>query len=413
MNSDITKTLIGFGQTNKALLELINKCFDEKCFIVDDSFKDTTRDTFGNVFSNKMNEESLLEIISPGIAPSNHFAKASKNLISDLDFLYDAMPKSVWISGTNGKTSTAKMAATLLGLKLGCDFGGNVGAALASMDFRSSLWLLELSSFTLFYTKRAKPLLYVLLEVEPDHLDWHKDFANYLESKLSPIFRMSENEIAILPKTLKKHCEHAICQMHFYENEQDLINTFSLKKAPKNLSWPFSLDAQLALAVEKITKDSQSPEKLELFRLDSCRLEELLHENILYVNDSKATNISAAIAAIKRYGVEIKPEQSLHAIFGGDSKGQDLLPLLKEAKKYEALKLYFLGACKEELVQIARELEMDFKKHEDLKGVMKDIKSSAKPGDIVLLSPACASWDQFANYQERGELFFKLAKGLS
>ncbi|ECO3767485.1 UDP-N-acetylmuramoyl-L-alanine--D-glutamate ligase, partial [Campylobacter jejuni] len=132
-----------------------------------------------------------IEIPSPGFPPKHKLIQEAKNLQSEYDFFYDVMPKSVWISGTNGKTTTTQMATHLLS-HIGAVMGGNVGTPLAELNPYEKLWILETSSFTLHYTHKAKPEIYALLPISPDHLSWHGSFDNYVQDKLSVLKRMNE-----------------------------------------------------------------------------------------------------------------------------------------------------------------------------------------------------------------------------
>ncbi len=135
------------------------------------------------------------------------------------------MPKSVWISGTNGKTTTTQMATHLLS-HIGAVMGGNVGTPLAELNPYAKLWILETSSFTLHYTHKAKPEIYALLPISPDHLSWHGSFDNYVQDKLSVLKRMNECDVAILPKIYANTPTKA--HKISYEDEKDLAVKFGI-----------------------------------------------------------------------------------------------------------------------------------------------------------------------------------------
>ena len=108
------------------------------------------------------------------------------------------MPFSIWISGTNGKTTTTQMLTHLLE-KRGAVSGGNIGTPLADLDTEASIWVLESSSFTLHHTHLASPDIYLLLPITPDHLDWHGTPEQYEADKLKPLLTMKEGELALVP----------------------------------------------------------------------------------------------------------------------------------------------------------------------------------------------------------------------
>ena len=111
------------------------------------------------------------------------------------------MPFSIWISGTNGKTTTTQMLTHILE-KRGAISGGNIGTPLADLSTDAPIWVLESSSFTLHHTRKASPDIYLLLPITPDHLDWHKTAEKYAADKLRPLLTMKEGELALVPKGL-------------------------------------------------------------------------------------------------------------------------------------------------------------------------------------------------------------------
>ena len=193
-----------------------------------------------------------LTVVSPGIPPHNELVKNTKNLISEYDLFANTMPYSIWISGTNGKTTTTQMLQYLLESK-GSVCGGNIGIPLASMDKEAKIWILETSSFTLHYTSKAKPNIYILLPISDDHLSWHGSFKEYEQSKLKPLDNLKEGEIAIIPSKYKYYptLGYKIC----YDNADDLSREFELDIAKVNFNEPFLIDALLGLAITRILFD--------------------------------------------------------------------------------------------------------------------------------------------------------------
>jgi UDP-N-acetylmuramoylalanine--D-glutamate ligase len=128
--------------------------------------------------------------------------KKANNIQSDYDLVYKDMPFSIWISGTNGKTTTTQMCQYLLKDK-GSVCGGNIGTPVTLLDKNAPIWILETSSFTFHYTNIAKPNLYILLPISEDHITWHGSFEEYKKAKLKPLDMMLEGEIAIIPEEFK------------------------------------------------------------------------------------------------------------------------------------------------------------------------------------------------------------------
>ncbi|MGP1485971.1 MAG: UDP-N-acetylmuramoyl-L-alanine--D-glutamate ligase [Campylobacter sp.] len=416
------KSLFGYGGTTRAIAK--NCILDGIWDIYDDKFSEISKDEFGNNLlpvSLFDAQKSDLEIPSPGFAPSHELIKNARNLISEYDYFYKIYgkktPFNIWISGTNGKTTTTKMAQHQL-KRYGSVMGGNVGIALANLDEKAKIWLLETSSFTLHYTKFATPGIYVLLPITPDHLSWHGNFAEYERAKLKPLASMSENSVAILPEIYVKTSTKA--KVISYKNEIDLAKFCGVKIDEISFKTPFLTDALLALAIEKILFDKCDVELLNTFVIEGNKLEEFCDfRGRIWVNDTKATNIDAAIQAIKRY-----ENKFLHLILGGDDKGVDMKPLFEILSTKKA-QIYVVGSNADKLMGLAREFKIPAVKCEFLGVAVKEIDKNFKfegvaktnandknLDEIALLSPAAASLDQFSSYVERGDEFKKAISNL-
>lgn len=392
-------SLFGYGKTTQAIAKnLVDKFgpFD----IYDDHFQEENKDEWGNRLLNpkKFDEKlSELEIPSPGFPPNHTLIKKAKNLQSEYDFFYDAMPKSIWISGTNGKTTTTQMATHLLS-RVGAVMGANVGFPLAELDLNAKIWILETSSFTLHYTHTAKPEIYALLPISADHLSWHGNFENYAKDKLSVLERMNECDIAILPEIYAKTPTKAY--IISYKNEFDLAQKMNINIEKISFKSPFLLDAVMALSIEKILLDTLSYELLNHFVMEKNKLEELQdNQGRLWVNDTKATNENAVMAALKRY-----KDKKIHLIIGGDDKGVDLSTLFDFMKDFD-IELYAIGVSTQKMLDYALKANLKAHKCEFLENAVQEISKVLKNNEVALLSPACASLDQFNSYAQRGEKF--------
>lgn len=390
-------SLFGYGKTTKAFAQRFGNCD-----IYDDHFTNISKDEFGNTLLPPQEFNPLksdLEIPSPGF-PNDHFLiKNAKNLSSEYDFFYDAMPKSVWISGTNGKTTTTQMSYHLL-KHINAQMGANIGIPLATMDANANLWILESSSFSLFYTKLAKPEIYALLPITPDHLSWHKDFKSYENAKLSVLDRMNENDVAILPKKYENYPTSAY--IISYEDEYELAKKMEIDIKQVRFKTPFLLDAIIALSIEKIILDRCSYEFLNEFEIEKNKLEEIYdYQNRLWVNDTKATNIDASLAALKRY-----KDKKIHLILGGDDKGVDLSSLFEFMKTLN-ITIYAIGSNTNKIINLAQNVNLQAYSCEFLHIGVTKIHERLKMDEVALLSPACASLDQFSSYQKRGDEFKK------
>ena len=393
-------TLFGHGKTNKA----IAKRFAGQCHIYDDAFLQKSEDAFGNLLLPPHSFDpctSSVEIPSPGFPPNHPLIQKARNVVSEYDFFKDAMPFSIWISGTNGKTTTTQMCEFLL-QKQGAIAGGNIGTPLAELDAKAPIWILETSSFTFHYTKVTAPDIYLLLPIKPDHLTWHGSMEAYVEAKLSILSRMKEGSVAILPKEYMhtKTLAHVIG----YENEVDLCAHMGIDIEKIGFKTPFLLDAVLASCAQKILLDHVDYDSLNTFKIDHYKIEEFYDkQGRLWVDDSKGTNVDATIEALKRY----KNEEIL-IVLGGDDKGVDLHELFDFMQSLN-IKIFAIGSNTERLASFAEKNGIWLSKCVVIEEAMKQIHAVHTKSSVALLSPAAASLDQFKSYAHRGDRFKELA----
>jgi len=395
-------SLFGYGKTTKALAKEFKNIifYDDKCL---KPFKD--EDGYAIKPSSEFNPNySDLEITSPGISPTNELIKKAKNLISEYDYFSDTKPLKIWISGTNGKTTTTQMMQHIL-KDMGSQAGGNIGTPLAELNQGAKMWILETSSFTMHYTNKALPNIYILLPLSPDHLSWHGDMQKYIESKLKPIYNMQEGEVAIIPEAYKDIKTKAY--LITYKDEIELANYFDIEIQQIKFKGAFLMDALLAMAVDKILFDKIDYKKINSFELDPHRQEELKDvKGRLWVNDTKATNLDATIVAVKRY-----QNSSIHLILGGDDKGVDLNELFIFLKN-KNIKIYTIGSNKNKLCDLSQKYNIDYKKCINLEDAVNKININLDKNSVALLSPAAASLDEFNSYAQRGDMFKEFVRKL-
>lgn len=390
-------TLFGYGITTKAIAKRFGNCT-----IYDDSFSGFAIDkNSGNEFCEVQMfdpDKSKLEITSPGIPPSHTLIKKAKNLISEYDFFATTMPYSIWISGTNGKTTTTAMIEFLL-KKRGAIAGGNIGIPLANLDQKAPIWVLETSSFTLHYTNIAKPNLYILLPISDDHTSWHGSFQEYERAKLKPLKTLQEGEIAIVPKKYQNIKTNGY--LIGYEDTKDLAKKFGIEIEKINFYEPFLLDALLALSVTKILFDEVDYDKINSFTIGEHRVERVKDaKGRIWINDSKATNLDATLAAIKGLG-----NKDIFLILGGDDKGADLKPLFENLPKN--VSIFTIGSNEKKLNNLAKIYNIKSTSCKNLQNAIDTIAKiyQNKDEQIAILSPAAASFDQFKSYADRGRHF--------
>jgi UDP-N-acetylmuramoylalanine--D-glutamate ligase len=396
-------TLFGYGLTTRA----IAKSLGGGCIFYDDKAEKPYADAdLNQIFPSDLFDpkSSELEVTTPSFPPSHPLVKAAKNMISEYDFFAKEMPFSIWISGTNGKTTTTQMLTHLLEKRGGVS-GGNIGTPLAELDPKAPIWVLESSSFTLHHTNIASPNIYLLLPITPDHLDWHGTAEQYEADKLKPLLTMKEGEMALVPKGLNLPETSAFVVE--YDSAKFLAEYFSIDASKIRFKAAFLEDALIALAVTKVLFDEVDYETINTFTLDNHRQEETIDSlGRIWVNDSKATNLDATVQAVKGYA-----DKFIHLILGGNDKGADLTSLF-ELMQEKKLHLYTIGANSEKLASLSKEHNIEFTACETLENAIKTIWKKRNQNDIALLSPAAASFDQFNSYKHRGEEFFRIIKSM-
>ena len=380
--------ILGKGKTAQAIFEKFPnaKLFDD------------------NDFENFDTQSDDITVVSPGIPPHNKMVQNTKNLISEYDLFASDMPLSIWISGTNGKTTTTEMLDFLLSSH-GAQTGGNIGNPLANLDPKASMWILETSSFTLHYTNIAYPNLYILLPISEDHIYWHGSYEAYIEAKLKPLSMMKEGDIAIIPQKFEgsKTDAYKIC----YENSEDLARVFEFDLESVKFLEPFKMDALLALAVYRILFDKNMTEKLNVYKVDEHKIEKFSDKfSRVWIDDSKATNVDAVIWALKNF-----ENKKIYIILGGDDKGADLTPLFEELIKYD-IEIFAIGKNQNRLQEFAGKFNLPIDLCDILENAVNKIHKVHSNNSIAMLSPAAASLDQFSGYKHRGQMFKKFVENL-
>lgn len=396
-------TLFGYGLSTKA----IAKKLGGGCTFFDDNIDKTYRDENNNIIkpSKEFNpNESSLEITTPSLPPKHPLIQSAQNLLSEYDYFFKDMPFNIWISGTNGKTTTTQMLTHLLE-KRGAICGGNIGTPLAQLDQNANIWILETSSFTLHHTNIASPNIYLLLPITPDHLDWHGTAAEYETDKLKPLLEMKEGELALIPKGL--NLPETSAYIVEYDSDNFICDYFDLDSSKLTYKGAFLQDALLSLAITKVLFDEANYDLLNNFTRDAHRQEEFKdNKNRLWVNDSKATNIDAVIQAVKTYS-----DRHIHLILGGDDKGMDLTMLFEGIEAYE-LTLYTIGENSSKLFSLAAKYKISASESKTIENAVIQIDKKHTFNSVALLSPAAASFDQYDSYKHRGERFIELIKNI-
>jgi UDP-N-acetylmuramoylalanine--D-glutamate ligase len=295
--------------------------------------------------------------------------------------LAPAGTKFVGVTGTNGKTTTTELLGAIF-RAAGRDVAvaGNVGTALTSV--RAADWVVcELSSFQLEDVETFACEVAVLLNLEPDHLDRHGSFESYRAAKLR-IFERARAKV--VPRGL------GLDGIEF--SADDVLPAEPLIRGAHNRE-----NAAAATAAARVVgiADEHIAAALRTFPGVPHRLELVAErDGVRYVNDSKATNVAAALTAVAAYA-----DEPVHLILGGSPKGEDFAPLAA-ALGPNVRSVHLIGAEGPRIGTLVAGYA-----DETLERAVAHAAKLAQPGDVILLSPACASYDQFASYEERGETF--------
>jgi UDP-N-acetylmuramoylalanine--D-glutamate ligase len=297
------------------------------------------------------------------------------------------------VTGTNGKTTTT----ALLGEMLGAPVAGNIGRALTELD-DSGRWIVcELSSFQLEDIDEFRPRIAVLLNLEPDHLDRHGTFEAYRDAKLRVFENQGPDDVAIVPRGFGEFPGRGR-RVEF--SAGDPLPAEPRIRGAHNRE---NAAAAVAAAREAGADEERIAEALREFPGVAHRLEEVADVGgIRFVNDSKATNAAAARRAVASF------DEPLHVILGGLGKNERYDELATDLRARGA-RAYLIGAAADDLAAAIEGAE----RCGDLPTAVRAATAAAEPGEVVLLSPACASYDQFRDFEERGEEFRRLVEELS
>lgn len=391
----------GYGKTTRAIAKKLGPCT-----FFDDKVTKPLTDEEGNLLKPVSDFDTRLfthEIPSPGMPPYHPLIRQASHLVSEYDFFADVTPFSIWISGTNGKTTTTQMTEYLLKDR-GAISGGNIGTPLAEMSEDAPIWVLETSSFSMHYNRIASPNIYALLPITPDHVSWHGSMEEYIAAKLKPLATMKEGEAVILPRAYADTPTNAFVIP--YDDENDLAEYFGIDAARIKFKGAFLMDALIAMGIDKILFDRVDYDKINAFLLDPHRQEEVRDgQGRLWINDSKATNIDATLAALRTY-----KDETVHLILGGDDKGVELEELFTPLKNYK-VSVYAIGSNAERLQALCAQYAIPCTLCQTLDVAVSEIDKVLDTTSIAMLSPAAASLDQFSSYAERGNLFKQYALG--
>lgn len=434
--------IVGMGRTGNATLKALMPyaseliCYDDNENIIPAEFV-----AYFAPLSDSRWQNLDMMVLSPGLPttyPAPHHAYSiAKNynieITSDIDLLYRAnnTKKFIAITGTNGKSTTTALTHHLLNaLGSNYDIGGNIGIPVLSLSNEAEGYVLEISSFQAEIAPYLKPNIAVLLNVTPDHLDRHGNMEGYIAAKCKLFQHMGQGDHIIINVDNERTASVA---RHFngkarllpFSTTQIAAGVFSVidgvvydniftmreykYEAPKSLQGKHNAENMAAALLAGIINSYSIPNllsHLSSYKALSHRMEYVgTYKHIEFYNDSKATNADSVSKSLATF-------KNIYWLAGGVAKDggiEDLVPLFPNVTK-----AYFFGQSKMEFADVAKVNEKEFAICQDMQMALdRAIEDAKSSGDkaIILLAPACASFDQFKDYNERGEIFMRLVRG--
>ena len=310
----------------------------------------------------------------------------------------------VGITGTNGKTTTSELLGAIF-RAAGKDVSvaGNVGRPLSGLEgaLGEEAWIVcKLSSFQLEDIDAFRPRIAVLLNLAPDHLDRHESLDDYRAAKLRIFENQTADDVAIVPRGFDPVPGHGRRLEFSLDDELPTEPAITGEHNRENA-------AAAAAARAAGLSDDAIATGLSSFAGVPHRLELIREVNgVRFVNDSKATNPEAAERALSAYPPGIR------LILGGSRKGIPFERLAKRAAGSGVAQAYLIGESADEIAEALAGSGVRFTYSRDLPTAVRDAFRDSEPGEVVLLSPACASYDQFRDFEERGERFRELVEAL-
>lgn len=365
---------------------------------------------------------------SPGIPEKTEVMQAVRakgiKVVGEIEFgwRYAGKCKTVAITGSNGKTTTTELTYHLLKTAgLNAHKGGNVGKSFATlvsedMEHRDTearrIFVLEVSSFQLDDIQKFRPDIAILLNITPDHLDrYDYKLENYARSKFRITMNQKRGDVFIFNAfdpvvrefMTETRAKKVGIRKGFFKNGQIRIGQkYAFDMTRGNLRGPhnmFNAACAIRAALLLGAEPAKIQEGLNTFTPPPHRLEKVAVVNgVTYINDSKATNVDSVFYALQAMDVPTV------WIVGGQDKGNDYSPLFKLVRK-KVKAIVCMGADNSKIYKAFKKMEKPMTETKSAEEAVKAAASFAEKGDTVLLSPACASFDLFKNYEDRGEQF--------
>ena len=410
---ELSFLVYGLGLSGRSVIKFFKKNNINNFQVWDDKQKILNKKYRSKSLIHTLNKVDYI-VLSPGISllKKKILSKFRKKIITDIDLFYlnNSKSKSIVVTGTNGKSTTCKLLTHLLRkTKFKCSMGGNIGTPILDLvNRKDSFIVIEASSFQLSHSKFICPDYAFFLNFSNDHLDWHGSINKYFNSKLKIFSLQNKNNFAMINNNLKKQFKKnkllgklIVPKVKDYRKIKNKIKNDYLKSNinDENMSFIYTFSKLLKIR-EKSFFDA-----MKSFKGLSHRFEIFLKKgDITFINDSKATSFAATKSALQSL-------KNIYWILGGLPKKNDKFQLFKFKKNI--IKCYLIGKN----INFFRNQikgKIDFSITKNLKNsiiqILKDSKLLKQNDISILLSPSAASFDQFENFEKRGEEFKKLCK---
>lgn len=374
--------------------------------------------------------DPIFVVKSPGIKPENKYVKACKensyDLMSDLELAYRLFPNRtiIAITGTNGKTTTTSLVGEIIkNAGKTVHIIGNIGSGILEAFAKGSeedVYLIEVSSFQLEDTSTFRPNIGAFLNFSPDHLDWHGSIENYFAAKCKIFGNMIDSDIFIvnkdtnLPEKINSK-EYVLFSKSnsadYYIKNDEICGPNGKILSKESIKLPGAHNLENILAAVSITSEFGIDKDIientiKNFLGVEHRIEFVRELNkVKYYNDSKGTNVDSTIKALEAF------ESPLVVIAGGYDKKVNFTELM-DVGKSRVKSFVLLGQTKDLLKEQAENAGIKCYLVETMKEAVSKSYELAEDSDIVLLSPACASWGMYDNFEERGKDFKNLVNEL-
>jgi len=351
-----------------------------------------------------------LVVLSPGIPPDHPVAASARDrglpVLSEIDLAIASvpLPAIIAVTGTDGKsTTTALIGALLRTVGASVEIAGNIGVPLIAVAERSvgcDAIVLEVSSYQLEQTQRLHPRVAVLLNVAPDHLDRHRSTAAYRAAKARIFQNQGREDAAVLPSDLAAEFPGGSAVRWLYDSPRPELPMWANGLSPHNrqnlraaLTAVFAFGREIdlgGLRIDAVDRALHLPHRMQ--EIGSIR-------GIRIIDDSKATNPHATTAALRALDAPVV------LLLGGRYKEGGYDDLASELSRRELRSVIVFGEAAPLLTQRLSAAGVPYRRTGRMADAVADALRVARPGDILLLSPACSSFDEFAGFSQRGDAF--------